>query len=330
MPVRSVGSCLCFILLSGLCLGPSLAFGFRITAPQDGVVLHSGQEVPVTVDLGTEIGVRWVQYYWYRTGEEPLVHQQATPALEATSAGHPPYGGRLRVPVEAIGRMRLLAVGDVTRGRLAGQKEFDEIIIQVDPTAELAAIEFGVEKPWHLDTLGKIVEIPVVGQFADGVTRRLDGISTGSTYGSSNEKVIKMHPGGLAQIVGNGRATITVTNRGRTGTLEVVVKSDAEFNRSPIAHAGPELTVKAGATVILDASQSADPDGDPLQYEWSQVRGNKVSLLDQDSPRATFVAPKVSKKRLLRFKLRVTDMTGPDTVKGADSLPSFVNVWIEP
>jgi hypothetical protein len=81
---------------------------------------------------------------------------------------------------------------------------------------------------------------------------------------------------------------------------------------------------------VLSALGSSDPDGDPLRYEWTQVRGNKVSLLDPNTPRATFVAPKVSAKRLLRFKLRVTDMRGPDTVKGADSLPAFINVWVEP
>jgi K319-like protein len=82
--------------------------------------------------------------------------------------------------------------------------------------------------------------------------------------------------------------------------------------------------------VALNALGSHDPDGDPLRYEWIQVRGNPVSLLDPNTPRATFVAPKVSEKRLLRFRLRVTDMRGPDTVKGADSLPAFVDVWIEP
>lgn len=52
--------------------------------------------------------------------------------------------------------------------------------------------------------------------------------------------------------------------------------------------------------------------------------GNKVPLLDADSPKATFVAPKVSSKRLLRFTLQVTDMKGPDTMKGGDSFSSEV------
>jgi hypothetical protein len=303
---------------------------FTITAPTEGAVLRAGQDVAASVDLGSEVGVRLVQYYWYRQDDEPLVSQQAHPSLVATASSTPPFGGKLTVPSEAIGQMRLLAVGQVTRGRLAGQEEFDEILILVDPPTDLTGIEFEVEKPWRLDTLGKIHEVPVVGQFADGVVRRIGGASAGSTFQSSNEQVIQLYPGGLLRVVGNGRATLTVTNRGKEGKLDVVVKADAEVNRIPTARAGPDVTVKAGTTVPLSALGSTDPDGDPLRYEWEQVRGNKVSLLDANSPKATFVAPRVSAKRLLTFKLRVTDMKGPDTVKGADSLPSYVNVWVEP
>jgi hypothetical protein len=303
---------------------------FTITAPTEGAVLRAGQDVAASVDLGSEVGVRLVQYYWYRQDDEPLVSQQAHPSLVATSSSTPPFGGKLTVPSEAIGQMRLLAVGQVTRGRLAGQEEFDEILVHVDPPTDLTGIEFEVEKPWRLDTLGKIHEVPVVGQFADGVVRRIGGASAGSTFQSSNEQVIQLYPDGLLRVVGNGRATLTVTNRDKEGKLDVVVKADAELNRTPIARAGPDVTVKAGTTVPLSALGSTDPDGDPLRYEWEQVRGNKVSLLDANSPKATFVAPRVSAKRLLTFKLRVTDMKGPDTVKGADSLPSYVNVWVEP
>lgn len=306
------------------------AYAFRITAPTEGTVLKAGQETAVTVDLGPEIGVRRVQYYWYRQGEEPVVIQQSRPALVATAASTPPYGGTIVVPPEGFGVMRLLAVGEVARGRLAGREEFDEITVQVDPPAELTGIEFEVEKPWRLDTIGKILEIPVIGQFADGMVRRIGGASGGSSYRSTDEQVVKVYPEGLCQVVGNGKAQIIVTHRERQGALDVVVASDGEPNRPPRADAGPDLTVKAGTTVALSALRSSDPDGDPLSYQWIQIRGQKVSLLDADTARPTFVAPKVSAKRLLRFKLRVTDMKGPDTVKGADSFPSFVNVWIEP
>lgn len=309
---------------------PSQAQAFTLIYPAENAVLQSGQGIVVRVDLGSDIGVRRVQYYWYRQDEAPLVSQQAQAALEATASATPPYGGTLMVPVDAIGAMRLLAVAEVTRGRLVRQEEFDEILIQVEPAAELLGIEFEAEKPWRLSTLGKIHEVPAIGQFADEVMRRIGGGSAGSAYQSSNDRVIMMHPAGLLQVVGEGRATLTVTNRGKEGRLDVVVKAEAENNRAPVAHAGSDQTVKAGATVQLNGLRSRDPDGDPLRYEWEQVRGHALSLLDADSPKPTFVAPKVSARRLLRFRLRVTDMKGPDTVKGADSLPSYVNVWVEP
>jgi len=314
----------------GLCFFPCQTLAFTITAPAEKSVLTSGQQVTVTVDLGAEIGIRRVQYYWYRHGTEPVTAQQASASLVSTASATPPFGGVLTVPIEAVGSMRLLAVGEVARGRLASWDEFDEILVQVEPSAELTGIEFEVEKPWRLDTIGKILETPVVGQFADGVMRRIGGGTAGSTYHSSNDQVITVYPDGLLRVVGNGKATITVTNRGKQGPLEVAVKSDAEPNRLPTADAGSDLTVKAGTTVVLNGLRSTDPDGDPLQYEWAQIRGNKVPLLDPNTAKPTFVAPKVSTKRLLKFKLRVTDMKGPDTVKGGDSLPAFVNVWVEP
>lgn len=302
-----------------------------LSTPADGATLRAGQDVAATVDLGTDLGVSLVRFYWYRAGEEPLVEQQASPALVATSASTPPYGGTIRVPPEAIGQMRLLAVGEVARGRLAGHEEFDEVLVTVSSPAEVIGIEFEVQKPWRLDTLGKILEVPVVGQYSDGVARRITGPSSGSTYRSSDDRVVTVDADGLARVVGNGRATITVTNGGKTGSLEVLVRSDGETdNRPPTADPGPDLTVKGGDTVTLNGLRSVDPDGDPIRYEWAQVRGNKVSLLDPDTPRATFVAPKVSAKRLLAFALRVTDMKGPDSVKGADSYPAYVKVWVVP
>jgi hypothetical protein len=318
------------VTLPACWMAPSVAAAFGLTAPQNGAALTSGQRITVAIDRGTELGLSRVQYYWYRQGDEPVPRHLAHPGLVGTSASQPPYGGELQVPPEAVGKYRLLAVGEVTHGRLAGREEFDEVVVQIEPPAELIGIEFEVEKPWRLDTWGKIHEVPVVGLFADGVIRHLGGASVGSTLQSSDEQVIRTLGDGMVQAVGNGRATLTVRNRGREGLVDVVVRSDGEANQSPIARATPDLTVKAGSTVVLNALGSSDPDGDPLRYEWTQLRGNPVAVLDPNTPRATFVAPRVSAKRLLRFKLRVTDMRGPDSVKGADSLPAFVNVWVEP
>ena len=314
----------------GVWLVPASATAFTILEPAAGVVVEPAQRLTARVDLGSERGVHRVQYFWYRQGEEPVALQQASPALVATGASSPPYGGIIAVPKEAIGTMRLLAVAEVAGGRLAGREEFDEILLQVEPRIDLAAIEFDVEKPWRLETIGKLLEVPVLGQFDDGVTRRINGGTAGSRYESSDARVIAVQPDGVVRVAGNGKAVLTVVNRGRSVALDVVVKGDAEPNQAPIADTGPDRTVKGGTTVVLNGLRSTDPDGDPLKYEWTQVRGQKVPLLDPDTPRATFVAPKVAARRLLQFRLRVTDMRGPDVVKGADSLPAIINIWVEP
>ncbi|MBH0181747.1 MAG: PKD domain-containing protein [Nitrospira sp.] len=208
--------------------------------------------------------------------------------------------------------------------------------VEVEPKAALTTIDFATDKPLqlgragqssafgHVDSLGKIFELPVVGEFADGIVRRISAPETGTTYESSSQKVIKVLAGGLLQIVGNGKTVLTVSNRGKQAQLDVDVNVNDEPNEPPIADAGTNRTVKAGSKVKLSGLKSRDPEGEALYYTWSQLRGSKVSLLDANNAEASFLAPTVSEPRTYRFKLRVTDK------KGADSLPAFVNVTVEP
>ncbi len=63
---------------------------------------------------------------------------------------------------------------------------------------------------------------------------------------------------------------------------------------------------------------------------YAAISGNKVDLTTPNEAKTSFIAPLVSERRLLQFQLVVTDMSGPDTVKGADSEPAVVDVWVEP
>lgn len=357
-----------FILNFSFCIGllAEQANAFKIVEPAEQNSLKSGKTVTVKVDPGRDAGIVKVRYYWYPENADTLVEQEATEptggsgqsrigderffqkdtvtggaivavaSLVSTADATPPFGGGLKVPQEAIGPMRLLAIADVSRGRFGTRSVFDEVIVNVEPAAELTSIEFETDKPLYLgrrgqeatygqvDSLGKIFELPVVGQFADGVARPLTSPKTGTAYKSSNEKVITVLPSGMLQLMGNGKTTLTVTNRGKEASLDVTVEVGEEPNRPPIADAGPNRTVKAGTKVKLSGLKSRDPEGEALFYSWSQVRGSKVPLLDLNMAEASFLAPQVSEERLFRFKLRVTDK------KGADSLPVFVDVYVEP
>lgn len=341
------------------------AHAFKIVAPGNGATVKPGQTITAKVDLGSDSGIVKVLYYWYGELADTLVQQEeieggppqqekvgddrffqkdsasgapvvAIASLASTSEQSPPFGGALRVPKDAVGPMRLLAVADISRGRLGTRSVFDEVIVNVEPEAALQAIDFETEKPLqlgrtgqssafgHVDSMGKVFELPVVGEFADGVTRPISSPSSGTSYQSSNQKVVKLLADGMLQIAGNGKTTLTVSNRGKQAQLDVEVNVNEEPNEPPIADAGPNRTVKGGSKVKLSGLKSRDAEGEALFYSWSQVRGSKVSLLDVNGPEASFQAPQVSEPRIYRFKLRVTDK------KGADSVPAFVDVTVEP
>ena len=89
-------------------------------------------------------------------------------------------------------------------------------------------------------------------------------------------------------------------------------------NQIPIASAGSDQTVDEGATVTLNATASADADGDRLTYSWIQVSGPAVPLVNGDGPQPHFTAPAVGATgATLVFQLVVGDGSAasqPDTV----------------
>lgn len=334
-----------FMLATCLVLTSRQALAFKILEPAEGAKLTSGTTITAHVDLGKDSNIVQVRYYWYSEQDDTLVEQDdatamgsivAPAALIGLSDHRPPFSGPLLVPKDGIGPMRLLAVADISRGRLEKRSVFDEILVQVEPAATLASIEFETDKPLqlgragqssafgHVDSLGKVFELPVVGEFTDGVTRRISTLGSGTRYQSSNPKIIRVLSNGLLQIVGNGKMILTVTNRSKQAMLDVTVEVNEEPNEPPVADAGPNQSVKAGTKVKLSGLKSRDAEGEALYYSWSQVRGSKIALLDVDNAEASFLAPIMSEKRTYRFKLRVTDK------KGADSVPAFVDVTVEP
>ena len=338
-------SCCLFTVALSLALSAQQALAFKIIEPAEGAKLTPATTVTARVDLGKDAGIVQVRYYWYGEQDDRLVEQDdatatgsiVTPiARIGLSDHHPPFGGPLLVPKDGIGPMRLLAVADISRGRLEKRSIFDEILVQVEPHAALVSVEFETDKPLqlgragqssafgHVDSLGKVFELPVVGEFADGVIRRISSPASGTSYKSSNDKVIKVLKDGLLQIVGNGKTMLTVSNRGKQAQLDVDVNVNDEPNEPPIADAGTNTIVKAGSKVQLNGLSSRDAEGEALYYSWSQVRGSKLAMLDVNSAEASFLAPTVSEKRTYRFKLRVTDK------KGADSVPAYVDVTVEP
>ena len=82
-------------------------------------------------------------------------------------------------------------------------------------------------------------------------------------------------------------------------------------NSPPIADAGTDQNIEEGETVTLKGSNSFDPDGDNVSYQWDQIAGPPVSLSDPRADNPTFTAPFVALAGLsFTFELTVTDTSG--------------------
>lgn len=79
-------------------------------------------------------------------------------------------------------------------------------------------------------------------------------------------------------------------------------------NILPIANAGPNQTVVAGALVILNASESRDSDGSIVSYEWKQLSGPPVEILSHRTKHASFTAGDIAATYI--FGVTVRDANG--------------------
>ena len=118
-----------------------------------------------------------------------------------------------------------------------------------------------------------------------------------------------------------GSTTLTFTLTVSDGTLsdtDTVDVSIGSPNRAPVANAGPDQSVTAGATVVLSGS-GTDPDGDNVTLTWAQAGDSapRVTLSGTGTKGGvSFTAPAVTATTVLTFGLTATDgsLEGRDTM----------------
>jgi arylsulfatase A-like enzyme len=101
--------------------------------------------------------------------------------------------------------------------------------------------------------------------------------------------------------------------------LEWCVRDFAHANHPPRpeVRGALERTAKPGQEVVLDASGSSDPDGQPLAFEWAfypeagNYRGALPEIRGSTSPRASFIAPPAEATATVHVVLIVTDAGTP-------------------
>jgi hypothetical protein len=81
-----------------------------------------------------------------------------------------------------------------------------------------------------------------------------------------------------------------------------------EPDKTPIAYAGPDQTVKRGANVTLQGFELQNPGDATMRYGWSQTAGPPVGLSHPNQAQTGFVMPdSIPGGQSLTFKLTATD-----------------------
>jgi PKD repeat protein len=94
-------------------------------------------------------------------------------------------------------------------------------------------------------------------------------------------------------------------------SIEVCNEPSVILNQPPIADAGPDQTVNEGQIVVLDGSNSTDPNDGIASYHWVQIGDPVVSLSNPDAKQSTFTTPDVGSGGVaLTFELTVIDHNG--------------------
>ena len=94
-------------------------------------------------------------------------------------------------------------------------------------------------------------------------------------------------------------------------SLEASLEPGAIIDNPPTANAGPDQTVNEGQAVLLNGSNSTDPDDGIASYHWVQMDGPVIALSDPDAEQPAFTAPAVDfGGAALSFELTVTDYDG--------------------
>jgi len=129
--------------------------------------------------------------------------------------------------------------------------------------------------------------------------------------------------------VGNYQITLEATNAdGYFATPKTFVVKSSFVTTLPsdlyIEVSSSSSSVNEGTNVTLDGSNSNDPDGHALSYQWSQISGPAVTLLTATSANSGFTAPQVSSDTTVVIRLTISQGSRSTSVQTSITVKNIV------
>ena len=98
------------------------------------------------------------------------------------------------------------------------------------------------------------------------------------------------------------------------GTIIGTEMAAVDLNRAPQIETHHELRINEGETMMLDASQTRDPDGDILTFLWSVKSENSLQIEDPNSATPNLIASQVNEDIHTTIELMVSDGLRASTI----------------
>jgi hypothetical protein len=202
----------------------------------------------------------------------------------------------------------------------------DTVTITTGNTAPVALA--GADQPSHVG--GELATLDGTASFdADGhaIVYRWSLLSVPAGSAASLSDPAAPSPWFALDRAGQYVAQLIVNDGFQDSAPDTVVVT--VVNRAPVADAGSDQAVFTGGVASVTAAASADPDGDPLTYEWtftSVPAGSAAALSGASSVAASFTPDMVGAYTL---SLTVTDPSGAtssDSVMVSAATPATVTV----
>jgi uncharacterized repeat protein (TIGR01451 family) len=186
-----------------------------------------------------------------------------------------------------------------------------------------------------VDEGGSIALADASGRDSDGwiASTTWDDGGAGGTFSPSLHSRNPTYTAPLTSVCAGEDVTLTLTvtdDWGAEGkdSLTLHVRN---VNAVPVADAGRDMVVRSGEGVTL-AGRGDDPDGGSLRFLWELLSGPSLPLSGEGTSTLTLIAPAVSVRTDLHFRLTVRDdcgASGTDEVTG-DGRPAPCGVGDRP